>query len=204
MTMKPSEPLDVAHGTRTAVLREAVRLFAERGYAGATVRDISEASGVTTPVIYYHFGSKEGLYAAVKRHMIGLSEALEAPPADGPFDLASEVVRMFEFCRDHPELLRIGAWSRLEGEGLRAGEPPRSGPIASLGRRIASAQVDGQVRDDIDADHLATMLIGLVVFRLERRLADQDESDDEAYVRQAIGLLDRGLAPSQPAQADPA
>ena len=43
----------------------AERLFAERGYQKTTVRDIADEAGVTHPLIYYHWGSKRGLLAAV-------------------------------------------------------------------------------------------------------------------------------------------
>ena len=52
-------------GTRERVLRSAVRLFAENGYAATSVREIVESAGVTKPVLYYHFKSKDGLYQAV-------------------------------------------------------------------------------------------------------------------------------------------
>ncbi|MGX5694409.1 TetR/AcrR family transcriptional regulator [Dermacoccus abyssi] len=41
------------------------RVFAERGVADATVEEIAAAAGVTKPVVYEHFGGKEGLYAVV-------------------------------------------------------------------------------------------------------------------------------------------
>ena len=39
-----------------------MRLFAEKGYAGCSIREICQAAGVTKPVLYYHFQSKEHLY----------------------------------------------------------------------------------------------------------------------------------------------
>ncbi|MDX2359116.1 TetR/AcrR family transcriptional regulator [Dietzia sp. PP-33] len=41
------------------------RIFAENGYDSATVEDIAAAAGVSKPVVYEHFGGKEGLYAVV-------------------------------------------------------------------------------------------------------------------------------------------
>jgi TetR/AcrR family transcriptional regulator len=37
----------------------------QRGYAAVSVCDLAEAAGVTKPTLYYHFGDKEGLYAAM-------------------------------------------------------------------------------------------------------------------------------------------
>ncbi|MCA8911791.1 MAG: TetR/AcrR family transcriptional regulator [Planctomycetes bacterium] len=51
--------------TRSAILREAVTLFAARGYDAVSVREIVQAAGVTKPSLYYHFGSKEGVARAL-------------------------------------------------------------------------------------------------------------------------------------------
>jgi len=50
---------------RRRLLRAAIEVFQAKGYAAATVREIVEAAGVTKPVLYYHFRSKEGLYLAL-------------------------------------------------------------------------------------------------------------------------------------------
>ena len=50
---------------RAGILTAAARLFAERGFANVSVRDIAEAAGVTHPLIYYHWRSKQELLAAV-------------------------------------------------------------------------------------------------------------------------------------------
>ena len=50
--------------TRNRLLSAASRLFAEKGYDHATVRDICAAAGVNIALVNYHFKSKEGLYKA--------------------------------------------------------------------------------------------------------------------------------------------
>lgn len=47
------------------ILAAAERLFGERGFDFVSVRDVAEAAGVTHPLIYYHWGSKRDLLAAV-------------------------------------------------------------------------------------------------------------------------------------------
>jgi AcrR family transcriptional regulator len=49
-------------GTRNTILNVAMELFAQKGYAGSSIREICHAAGVTKPVLYYHFHSKEHLY----------------------------------------------------------------------------------------------------------------------------------------------
>lgn len=59
--------------TKTKVIDAALRVFAERGYAAASIRDIAALAGVTKPVVYYHFGSKAGLYQALLDQCLDLS-----------------------------------------------------------------------------------------------------------------------------------
>jgi AcrR family transcriptional regulator len=50
---------------RAAILDEAVRQFAEKGFRGTTTRELASALGVTEPVLYQHFPTKKELYAAI-------------------------------------------------------------------------------------------------------------------------------------------
>jgi AcrR family transcriptional regulator len=52
-------------GTRERLLDVAERVFAERGFAGASVREITDAAGANLAAINYHFHSKENLYSEV-------------------------------------------------------------------------------------------------------------------------------------------
>jgi TetR/AcrR family transcriptional regulator len=66
------------------LLSSAVELFARKGYSATTVREIVEAAGVTKPVLYYHFGSKEGIYLALMESArVEFSSTLERAVAEG-------------------------------------------------------------------------------------------------------------------------
>ncbi len=58
----PTEPDARA---RERLLRAAADVFDRKGYAAASVREIVEQAGITKPVLYYHFGSKEGMLTAI-------------------------------------------------------------------------------------------------------------------------------------------
>src|SRR5512146_2701011 len=60
-------PRGAARATRETILAAATREFATRGYAGAGVDRIARQAGVNKAMIYYHFASKAGLYAAILR-----------------------------------------------------------------------------------------------------------------------------------------
>jgi AcrR family transcriptional regulator len=52
-------------GGREAIVKAAIEVFAGKGYAGASTREICAQAGVTKPVLYYHFRGKEHLYQEV-------------------------------------------------------------------------------------------------------------------------------------------
>ncbi|ROO86942.1 TetR family transcriptional regulator [Actinocorallia herbida] len=66
----------MADGTRTRILDEALRLFAERGYAGTSVAAIEAAAGLSphSGSLYTHFGSKEQVMAAAVERAIATAE----------------------------------------------------------------------------------------------------------------------------------
>ncbi|CQD14113.1 transcriptional regulator [Corynebacterium striatum] len=58
--------------------------FAELGFDGASVEEIAARAGVSKPVVYEHFGGKEGLYAViVDREMLALEEVITHSLSDG-------------------------------------------------------------------------------------------------------------------------
>ena len=98
-------------GAKTAerILDAAEALFAERGYAGTTLRDVAAAVGVRNPSLYNHFESKDALYAAVLERGIRpifdtLTDWVDAP--DGP-DHRVLVARVMTVLAQRPALANL-------------------------------------------------------------------------------------------------
>jgi len=64
----PADPADLS--AREQILKVATRLFAENGFEGTSVRDISKECGLNLSLISYYFGGKEGLYQTILREHI--------------------------------------------------------------------------------------------------------------------------------------
>jgi AcrR family transcriptional regulator len=63
--------------TRESLLSSATEAFAEKGFSGARVDEIAAKADANKAMIYYHFGSKEGLYKAVLlRHLGGIHQKI--------------------------------------------------------------------------------------------------------------------------------
>jgi AcrR family transcriptional regulator len=59
--------------TQERILSAASRLFADKGFANVSVRDICKETGTTAPVIYYYFRSKKGLFDAVAKSKVSMA-----------------------------------------------------------------------------------------------------------------------------------
>jgi len=74
--------------THTVILEAAGRVFAERGYADATSKDICAAAGVNTAAVNYYFGGKDSLYEAVlvegHRQLLSLEDLGEIMSSGAP------------------------------------------------------------------------------------------------------------------------
>jgi len=62
------------HATAEKILEVSSKMFAEKGFANVSVRDICRETDTTPPVIYYYFGSKKGLFEAVARKQISMGD----------------------------------------------------------------------------------------------------------------------------------
>jgi AcrR family transcriptional regulator len=89
--------------TRERLLAVAAELFAERGYAGTSIRDISERLGLTKAALYYHFASKaEILHALVAQPIANIRAVFEADhdvrSAEGRAGFVRAVVGALAIC----------------------------------------------------------------------------------------------------------
>lgn len=85
-------------------------LFAERGFEGTSVEEIAARAEVSKPVIYEHFGGKEGLYAVVvDREMVRLEGLISAALAQGSYRARIEnaVLSLLTYVEEHTDGFQI-------------------------------------------------------------------------------------------------
>jgi outer membrane protein len=96
---------------RQRLLDAGLKQFANRGYAGTSVQDITEEAKVTKPTLYYYFQSKEGLFQALVDQAMDdrLHLMREAAPSDMATvdQLTAIIVAVTDFARRQPDLLRL-------------------------------------------------------------------------------------------------
>ena len=111
-------PGDTAARTKQALLRSARQVFAEYGYHGATIAEITRRAEVSTPVLYHHFGSKAGLFTAAIEEVSELLAESWGETIAGQGDLRSKVNAMLDTAIQihaaDPELARFLLATRME------------------------------------------------------------------------------------------
>jgi AcrR family transcriptional regulator len=94
------------------LLQAALDAFAETGYGGTSVRELSRRLGVSHALLTARFGSKEGLWFAAIEHALAQSEftwraVADSPELDDLEVLRQAVVRQVISSAAHPQVLRI-------------------------------------------------------------------------------------------------
>jgi AcrR family transcriptional regulator len=99
--------------TRERILDAAVAVFAEKGFLGASTREIARRADTNQGLITYHFRSKDELWRAAADSIFDrlgtqLAERLDALELADPRERAREAIRQYvRFAAAHPELFRI-------------------------------------------------------------------------------------------------
>ena len=187
---------------RARLLYTALRLFAEKGFANTSTRELASAAGVNIAAISYYFGDKAGLYRAAYTEPMGNScgEVVVFDPSQMTLEsvLRTMLTQFVEPLKqgDLVQLcMRLHFREMLEPTGLWAEEidngirPAHSALVQALSLHLQLAQAD----DDIH--RLAFSIVGLAIHMFVGRdimqlLRPQLQADDAAidtYTERLVG-----------------
>ncbi|WP_033418620.1 TetR/AcrR family transcriptional regulator [Serinicoccus marinus] len=141
-------------------------LFAERGFEGTSVEQISEAAGVSKPVIYEHFGGKEGLYAVVVdreiQALLGqITDALTAHEGNARALLEAAAMALLDYIEHSTDGFRILVRDSPPGQSTGSFASLIS-DIATQVEHILAAEFKRRRLDPKTAPLYAQMLVGMV------------------------------------------
>ncbi len=198
-----TERLRDADRTRAELLAVATEVFSEHGFSGARVDVIAERTRTTKRMIYYYFGSKQGLYLAVLEHAYrGIREAEQQIHARdlAPVDAVRRIAELtFDHHHAHPAFIRLVSIENIHhGEHLR-----RVGSLRELGAPaislldevLARGQAEGALRTDVDALDVHVLISAYCVFQVANSatfgfLFDRDMADPAVRARHRTTLGD--------------
>jgi AcrR family transcriptional regulator len=181
----------------------AEAVFAERGYAAASMDDIAERVGVSKPMLYEYFNSKEGLLlGCIRQSRTALREVTEQATmgATSAQDaLHRGLLAFFVFIRE-----RRQAWSLLRHEMALIGTPAAD-EIEETRRQqtdLIAALMSGyfDAGSELQVEASAEFVVGACE-RLAIWCERHDEVSPEMATQYAMDVLWRGLAPRAPERA---
>jgi AcrR family transcriptional regulator len=187
--------------SRERLLETATELFAEKGYAGASVREIVEKAGVSKPVLYYYFKSKEGLFYAILEWAAGVQQNVLNEIFEAPGTVLERFI--FLYRRVHAGIQQYKSLYIMI-HGLIYG-PPEGVPeydfasfqrcmLDAVKRIYAEGVSSGEIRD-VDAEEVAFLVLGLMDFSLNMDMVLPELADSqrpERLLRMAFQGLSKG------------
>ena len=182
---------------REQLIRIGRSLFASKGFEAVSVEEIAASAKVSKPIVYEHFGGKEGLYAVVvDREMRALTEALSSA-LTGPSDHPRQIVERTALAlltyieenaegfqvlvRDSPSTDPAGSFSSLLGEVSMKVEELLA--VSFKQRKLPTKGVP----------YYAQMLVGMTVFT-GQYWADQRKVGKEQLAAHIVNLAWHGLS----------
>jgi AcrR family transcriptional regulator len=195
-----AERLDRGDQTRRHILEVAARLFAEKGYAGASFSDLVRASGLTKGAFYFHFPSKEALaLAAFGDQQERWVEAV-ARVADPSMRAVDQLEAMLHAACDFCETeVAARCVPRLCFE---LGEDPRLRPVLtpylSVWEELISAivrrgQEEGDIRSDVDSGAVARVSVAAWIGVNDVATVVSDGADLRARAEEFLKILMTGV-----------
>ena len=155
--------------TRKQILAAALRLFAAHGYAGTSTQAIIAASRVSKPVLYYHFGSKAGLFRVIvdeaENQLLEVILKSKAGASDVHSQLEEICAALFQFARENPSVIglaleltaaarRCPAWEQCLGKMRRR--------HAVIGKIMEQGRNESLFRQGLCEEQLVVGFLGLI------------------------------------------
>jgi AcrR family transcriptional regulator len=142
------------------------RLFAERGFEGTSIEEIAAQAGVSKPVVYEHFGGKEGLYAVVVDREVERLTAttmvlLDKPHTKPKFEAAA--VSLLRYIEENADGFRILVRDSNPGSGGGT-YGTLLADIAGQVEYIMADFLKSRGRDPKLAPMYSQMMVGMVAF----------------------------------------
>lgn len=188
---------------RDELLEIAAKLFATRGYAQTTVRDIAEAAGMLSGSLYHHFASKEAMLDEILRDFLGELHDRFAEIAEGPGTpqerLDGLVRHAFSVIHSRPYAVALYQHESNHLAGIEGfayvGETSRK--IERIWRAtLESGQQSGDFRPELNVD-LVYRFIREAVWATVRWYRPRGRLKHDVVADQYLALLHGGLLASK-------
>ena len=163
--------------TRANILAAATSLFAEKGYSAANMNEIVERAQITNPMVYYHFGNKEALFAAVLEEVYAGMRAIELSVQTNNVSVTDAMRHLveatFDYHAAHPEWIRLIAVANIhDAQHIAQSATIASKNSAVLGlveQLLDRGVAEGIFRPGLDPLHVHLLIASFCFYRISNR-----------------------------------
>lgn len=197
----PEPTTERGKATRQALLDAAEEVFADHGFDGASVAEITRRAGVAQGTFYVHFPDKKAAFLELVRH-VNHQVRETASRATAGLSGRSEQERagfaaFFRHVEDDPAVYRIIRQTEFVDETAYQDHYQRIAKPYSEG--LAKAMANGQVADDIDPELLAYILMGIAEFMGMKLVLWEHRLPESAAFDQMMKFILRGMGAKEDA-----
>jgi len=179
---------------RQRILKAAHAIIRAEGVQGTTTSGIAKKAGVSQAIIFHHFGSKQGLLAAVATeygHGVARAIFAHAVPGVRP-DLRPMIAGVFEYVRENGYLHDFLILGHDRSDRSSAFMTSRNVVIGALAQAFTMYETAGWITVD-DPAVAAVLMFGLVESALTECFCRDVPVDAEAYIDACVQCIERAL-----------
>jgi AcrR family transcriptional regulator len=164
-----AKPIRNPKKTRAKLLQTGKDLFAANGYHGVAVDDIVTKAACNKRMLYHYFGSKDGLYEAVLKEVLGQFKSMPLRPAkaaEAPLETLHALIHdCFSFLHKNADFTRLLIWENLD-QGKCLERYPELLTESPLLERIEALieKTHGTTANRSNADDCQQLFITMLIF----------------------------------------
>jgi AcrR family transcriptional regulator len=186
--------------TKSKIFQIAARLMAQKGYNGVSMREISEESGVSKPMIYYYFESKEKLYQALVDSGLAHDTAQREKIAQADMPIKQKLIELFKLyfdqCVHHPEFVKFFLYSFVAIEDSPLGDRFRQEELRmkhELIKWIRTGIQLGEFGMNVKPEIAVEMIIGTITHFMWHQLNSRQKIVSDKLAEEIVEVLFKGL-----------
>lgn len=186
-------------GLKEQIRLQATRLFAQRGFAGTSMRELVEACECTKAACYYYFSSKEALYRDVVQDNAMRIHALMRAMMTGPGSIRERLHAgldaIVDFSIANPRSMQLMQRIDLSSEDNAPAFselPSRTTHLCQITELVVEGTKNGELRRDMDPASGALILTGAMQIQFDAGIASGEW--DRERMHKTIDLVLDGIA----------
>jgi AcrR family transcriptional regulator len=195
-------------GTRRRILDAATTEFAARGPDGTTVERIAKVAGVNKERVYNYFGGRSELFARVLQEQLAAAAQNVAVTSFAVDDVGEYAGRLYDYHRQHPELMRLLQWEALAFASEVPDEEHRQQHYGRKNAAVEEGRAAGAVTSAIAPDLLNFLLLSLAAYwaavpQVARMITGATTEAEEEHVRRRASVVEAARRLADPAHPAP-